>query len=397
MRVLLADDDRVFQILLEKALAEWGYETVVVPDGAQAWQHLNSPAGPRLAILDCIMPKADGLEVCQRVRKANLPHYVYIILLTAKSKFADLAAGLEAGADDYLAKPVNLSELKLRLRAGCRVLESEERHRMVADTASDGIVTIGADGLIEYANRAAGAIFGYAPAELTGRVFSTLVPGYDHYLESTEPEGGPAGAPEQHRSWRAAEITGWQRTGLDLTLEISFSESRHVLPLRVVTAVIRDVTGRRSAERKTAQAKKLESIGQLASGVAHEINTPIQYTSDNLRFIEQSRAACDRVLDVYHSLYQACKTGQPTGAALADLEKVLEAINLPYIRRETPCAIQDALEGVERVAEIVKALNEFSHPGTVEMAPTDLNRIIDATVLVSRNKCAKKSLLPFPK
>ena len=120
--------------------------------------------------------------------------------------------------------------------------------------------------------------------------------------------------------------------------------------------------------------------------MAHEINTPIQYTSDNLRFIEQSRAACDRVLDVYHSLYQACKTGQPTGAALADLEKVLEAINLPYIRRETPCAIQDALEGVERVAEIVKALNEFSHPGTVEMAPTDLNRIIDATVLVSRNK-----------
>ncbi len=385
MRVLLADDDRLFQILLEKTLAEWGYETVVVADGAQAWQQLNSPAGPRLAILDCVMPKADGLEVCQRVRNANLPHYVYIILLTAKSKFADLAAGLEAGADDYLAKPVNLSELRLRLRAGCRVLESEERQRMVADTASDGIVTVGAGGAIEYANRAAGEIFGYAPAELAGRAFSTLVPGYNHHLERREPEVSP-GSREPHRSWRPVEITGWHRSGVDMILEISFSESSHVLPQRAVTAVIRDVTDRRSLERKRAQAKKLESIGQLASGVAHEINTPIQYASDNLRFIEQCCAAWERVLDVGRRLYEASKQGQPGADALAELGKIFETTNLDYIRRETPCAVQDALEGVQRVAEIVRALNEFSHPGTVEMAPADLNRIIDATALVSRNK-----------
>src|SRR5579871_1281908 len=120
MKILLAEDDRTFQVLLRRVLVKWGYQPVVVGDGEEAWRELSSEMGPRMAILDWVMPGADGLEVCRRVRGGNLPHYVYMILLTSKTDANDLVTGLEAGADDYLAKPVNLQQLALRLRAGCR-------------------------------------------------------------------------------------------------------------------------------------------------------------------------------------------------------------------------------------------------------------------------------------
>ena len=161
LRILLADDDRVFQVLLGRTLSNWGYQPIVVGNGEQAWQHLQCEEGPNIAILDWVMPQADGLEVCRRVRSCNLGRYVYLILLTSKGTATDLMSGLEAGADDYIQKPVNTDELRLRLKAGCRVLEAEQRHRHIAENASDGIVTLEPDNRIHFANSAAGAIFGY--------------------------------------------------------------------------------------------------------------------------------------------------------------------------------------------------------------------------------------------
>jgi len=105
MKVLLADDDRVFQLMLDRTLAKWGYQPIVVGDSEEAWRHLAAPDGPSIAILDWVMPLADGLEVCRRVRSGNLARYVYVILLTSKSSSDELKSGLEAGADDYLPKP----------------------------------------------------------------------------------------------------------------------------------------------------------------------------------------------------------------------------------------------------------------------------------------------------
>lgn len=222
MRVLLAEDDRVFRVLLHKVVVKWGYEPQVVTDGEEAWRALTSRDGPQLAILDWMMPQADGLEVCRRVRSANLPHYVYIVLLTGRTAISDLMAGLEAGADDYLPKPVNLDQLELRLRAATRVLEAEERHRMIAEIASDGIVTMSGESTIGFANRAAGAIFGYAANELIGRPFSELAPGFASLLDSanagTSPPNGPA---SEVRSWAPIEMVGRHATGHDVPLEIS--------------------------------------------------------------------------------------------------------------------------------------------------------------------------------
>ena len=123
MKILIAEDDAISRRLLETILAKWGYEVVVAVDGEQAWSRLEAEDAPRLAILDWMMPGMDGIEVCRRVRERSGAPYVYILLLTARSQREDLLQGMEAGADDYITKPFDANELKVRLRAGRRILE----------------------------------------------------------------------------------------------------------------------------------------------------------------------------------------------------------------------------------------------------------------------------------
>jgi len=127
MKILVADDARVSRRLLEVTLAHEGYEVVLATDGGEAMRILEQKDSPRLAILDWIMPQVDGIEVCRAIRKQAREPYVYVILLSAKGEQSEIIEGLEAGADDYIIKPFDLSELKARLRAGRRILELEQQ------------------------------------------------------------------------------------------------------------------------------------------------------------------------------------------------------------------------------------------------------------------------------
>jgi DNA-binding response OmpR family regulator len=126
MNVLVAEDDVTSRTMLQAVLRKWGYETVAVADGAQAWAHLQQPMGPRLALLDWMMPEMDGLEVCRRARQAVLPDPPYLIVVTSRTGTGDVVAGLEAGANDYITKPYQSAELKARLEVGRRVLELQQ-------------------------------------------------------------------------------------------------------------------------------------------------------------------------------------------------------------------------------------------------------------------------------
>lgn len=125
MKVLVADDDTTSRRLLEVTLSRSGYEVTSVTDGDEAWQELSSEEPPRIAILDWIMPGRDGVELCRALRQEPRPNYVYVLLLTTKTRVEDIVTGLEAGADDYLTKPYDPHELRCRVRNGERILELE--------------------------------------------------------------------------------------------------------------------------------------------------------------------------------------------------------------------------------------------------------------------------------
>lgn len=127
MRILIADDELMSRRLLEKTMQRAGYEVTAVANGQLAVAELCKPEGPRLALLDWMMPELDGPGVCREVRKRKEHTYVYMILLTSKERKEDVVAGLESGADDYLTKPFDPEELKARLRTGKRILDLEDR------------------------------------------------------------------------------------------------------------------------------------------------------------------------------------------------------------------------------------------------------------------------------
>jgi two-component system, cell cycle response regulator len=127
LKILIADDEALSRRLLEKTLERAGYEVIAVENGRAAVRQLCQSDGPRLALLDWVMPEIDGPGVCREVRRQQEDSYVYMVLLTSKEAKEDIVTGLESGADDYLTKPFNVDELKARLRTGERILHLEGR------------------------------------------------------------------------------------------------------------------------------------------------------------------------------------------------------------------------------------------------------------------------------
>jgi diguanylate cyclase (GGDEF)-like protein len=127
MKVLVVEDDPVHKRMLEKLLAQWGYRVLAVANGAEAVRVLVEDGSIQLVIADWMMPEMDGLELCREIRKRGSQPYIYFILLTAKDQHDDVVEGLDAGADDYVIKPVHHSELNARIRAAKRIIDLQNQ------------------------------------------------------------------------------------------------------------------------------------------------------------------------------------------------------------------------------------------------------------------------------
>lgn len=129
MKVLIAEDAMISRLMLEEWLTNWGYQPVSAVDGKQAWDLIleDKANAPRLALLDWMMPNMDGIELCQKIKNTEKLPFIYVILLTSKNSKEDIVTGLDAGADDFLSKPVQPEELRSRLNVGNRILDYQQR------------------------------------------------------------------------------------------------------------------------------------------------------------------------------------------------------------------------------------------------------------------------------
>ncbi len=258
------------------------------------------------------------------------------------------------------------------------------RLEAVMKLAAEGIVTFNEEGIVESFNEAAGRIFGHDPGEVIGRSISMLIP-KRHRERPREYLAKYLKSGQTSTAGPSRDVMGQRKDGSLFPLEIAVSE----VPLdsgRVFTGIFRDITERRRLEGQLVQAQKMESVGQLAAGIAHEINTPTQYVGDNTRFLEDAFRGLATVLVACNELCKAAGENGIPGELAAGVVAAAKEADLEYLIDEIPKAIGQSLEGVERVTKIVRSMKDFSHPGGQTKQAADLNRALESTLTVCRNE-----------
>jgi two-component system, sensor histidine kinase and response regulator len=388
MLVLLADDDAVTRKRLTRLLIKAGYEVDAVADGIAALEKMTHRFYPIL-VTDWEMPGMDGIELCKAVRSLPLDGYVYTLLLTGRDAKDHVIAGLEAGADDYLVKPVHEPELIARLNAGRRILALEhslrasgDRNRMLIENTSAVPWELDRDSCrIIYFAPQMQAVFAVVADRVPASFADLLHPDdRDAFRQFIQRAAGPETGGRDYIDSRIVTDGGTRHVRSFVAAQPNRISTQRVCGISV------DITQQKNLELERVQAQKLESVGRLAAGVAHEINTPVQFVSDNIDFVRSSMTEMAAVIQAYRGLKLAVQSAGdiPKAAQLAeDAEKTAD---LDYILDNTPNALVSSLEGLGRIATIVRSMKEFAHPDKAQQSLADLNQAIRSTLVIANNE-----------
>ncbi|MCZ7585446.1 MAG: PAS domain S-box protein [Deltaproteobacteria bacterium] len=260
--------------------------------------------------------------------------------------------------------------------------DSKARAMTIMASMAEGIVMTGLDGVIEYVNPALERITGYEAAELVGQHTRILKSGlHDDGFYKTLWTTALSG-----RVWRGNFVNRRKDGSL-------YYEEASISPIKDAdgkvtqfVAIKKDVTKEREMEDQLRQSQRLESIGRLTAGIAHEINTPVQFLGDNIRFLGESFDQLRELLAAHREFIAAYRQANADDKAAARLEEGDRSEDVTFLLDDVPRAVAQSLEGVERVAAIVRSLRDYSHPSTSKRLPIDLNRSVSATVVVATNE-----------
>lgn len=276
IKIVFADDDIVARKLVLKLLADKEFNIITAENGKEAWKLLND-SGARLIVTDWNMPEMNGIDLCRKIRQTCVSQYIYIILITSRSEKEDTIEGLKAGADDFVVKPLNVGELRARIRSGLRIIKLEDEFK--------------------------------------------------------------------------------------------------------------------KANTQLLQSEKMASVGQLAAGIAHEINNPIGFVSSNLRTLTDYRKDFNTLLGMYRSLKKNCQccSNEVAMKMIEEIESFEKDIDIEFMVTDSEDLIRESRDGVERVKKIVIDLKDFAHPGEDTMQQANINACIDSTLNVIWNEIKYKA------
>lgn len=272
-------------------------------------------------------------------------------------------------------------------QANQKLVELAEQTKAIVETAAEGIISYDDGGKIHLFNRSAERIFRCDNAvgqnirdyfDLETQSDSVLFPLCEMAVTDQLDVASDSCILEP------VELIG-RRTGQTFCAEVATSRNTRE-DGTLFTMLVRDLSRRKKLEAQLGQAKKMESVGQLASGIAHEINTPIQFVGDNILFLQGAFDDLSELLDLYSELETQVANGEPTGAMLAKIQAQSELADLGFLRQEFPGAIQQSLDGIEHVAKIVRAMKEFSQTSSDCKTSVDLNNAIENTLTVTSNQ-----------
>jgi len=258
--------------------------------------------------------------------------------------------------------------------------ESERRMRMILANVAEGIVSTDAQGIITSLNEGATRILGYRDDEMLSRHIGSFVPALAVEAFPARLGSASEGSPVSPLELEAHHATKG-RVPISLTL-VDYT----VFAQRTVTGVFRDLSEEYRLRAQLQQTRKMEAIGQLASGIAHEINTPTQYVRDNLGFLDEGFEDLRRALEAHAELLVAARGSSVLDDVVAAVDRKLEGLDVGYLESEIPLALEQSRQGLDRIRSIVTAMTSFASPGSEAKRLFDLNRAVENATLIARNE-----------
>lgn len=281
MKVLLAEDSLTMRRLLASQLRGWNYDVTEAADGIEAWQAFES-GDFTLVLTDWVMPGMDGVDLIRRIRADDRPEYVYVVILTARSESENLVEAMEAGADDFLGKPCNPKELRVRLLAGERIVN----------------------------------------------------------------------------------------------LELELIQQNQKL-LETQAALI--------------QSEKLAGVGQLAAGMAHEINNPIAFVTNNLAVLQRDVQSLIQLAEDFANALPRLQSADLDTAA--QLRRQQQQCDLPWLQENLPQLFQSSRDGLIRVREIVNNLRDFAHLDEADSDLMEVGSAVRSTLQILAAQSSEKQIV----
>ncbi len=388
-RILYMEHDRAVASLVRRQLERLGYVVDVACDGHEGLTKYTSGCYDAVAV-NQIMPGPNGLDVIRTLASQGpLPP---TIMVADVGNEAIAAEALKLGVSDYLVKDMaggflhflpavieraiehrQLADEKRRAEEEVRALK--QQIEFVLRAAKTGLHILGPDYHLRYVDPKWQEVYG----DPAGRTC------YEYFMGQTE-------RCEKCRMEKVLQTKQIAVTEGFLPKEKNRPAQITSIPFRdqhgewLVAEVTVDISAQKRMERELAGAQKMEAIGRLAAGIAHEINTPMQYIGDNSRFLQEGFDDLGKLLGTFGRLLQAAKDETVTDELISEIETQIRGADVGYLTAEIPVAIRQSLEGVDRVATIIQAMKEFSHPGEQKKQAVDLNHAIKNALAVSRNE-----------
>jgi two-component system NtrC family sensor kinase len=397
-KILVVDDEQAIRNLLVRYLTDAGY-TCNTAENAESAKDVLRTQTFDLILCDLRMPGDSGLALI-RYTKQHYPAMGRVMITGFGSP--EIASEIMAvGVYGYLIKPLSknvvlitvenalrLLRLDLSIRAHEVKLEQDisdrsEKLAAIMNNLNAGVVMFDRNKKIMEFNRQ--ALLWFPHIALGGSVPCSLTSGCSADSEACR-ECPIAGTLNTAQTCEAVWTITTEQGERDFRLVASpIIDSAGSMYAGI--AFYEDITEKMLLERDLRQAQKFEAVGQLAAGIAHEINTPIQYIGDNISFLQESFDDITKVLKTYGQHWQTLSENGGIPAAVEEaMSQEIETADLDYLFAEIPKTLEQSLDGVGRVKKIVLAMKDLSHPGNDEKTAVDINKILESTITVCRNE-----------
>jgi two-component system, NtrC family, sensor kinase len=396
-RILIVDDEAAIRKLLTKYLEEAGFQCENA-DGVSSAKKVLAVATFDLLVTDLKMPGESGLDLI-RYAKSHFPE-MGRIMITGYGAEEIAAEVMEVGIYGYIIKPATKEMVLITVKNALRHLRLN-LHMQAYKAELEKKLSLRTEKLLSIMNNLnAGVVM--VDRNMNVLELSKKMQAYfpDPSFKEARPCYAILNNPPGETLCSECPMQKTLMTGkvAEATRRIGTIEGER--DFRIVTSPVvdksgtvyagiglyEDITEKLKLERDLRQAQKLETIGQLAAGIAHEINTPVQYVGDNTQFVKDSFDELTPVLNTCQLWQESYSDKGVSPEMNKQMAEVIEAADIEYLLEEIPKALGQSIQGVGRIEKIVRAMKDFSHPGSDEKTATDINKLLETTITVSKNE-----------